>query len=356
MKFIIAGLLCWTNLLVFAQNDNRTIASPDSHAPIGVMGDHLHKKGEIMFSYRYMIMSMDGNLSGSDEISAETIVTTVPNMFAGNSNMPPTLRVVPLKMTMNMHMFGAMYAPADWITLMAMGMYTRNDMELSTYQGGSGTTVLGMFQTETKGIGDIKLGALIKLIKTEKSAMHLNFGISLPVGSITQSGEILTPMNMRPTVRVPYPMQLGSGSLDLLPGITYSGSQGKLGWGGQLTGTLRTADNGEGYKFGNQLNATGWASHRMAKWLSASVRSMFSSIGKIKNMDDEIMLPVQTAHPTFQGGQKLDLALGINMIGQTGFIANQRVAAEFALLIYQNLNGPQMKVVSTWTVGWQYAF
>ena len=27
---------------------------PDSHAPIGVMGDHMHKEGEYMISYRYM--------------------------------------------------------------------------------------------------------------------------------------------------------------------------------------------------------------------------------------------------------------------------------------------------------------
>ena len=32
----------------------------DTHAPIGVMGDHLHKQGEIMVSYRYMQMEMAG--------------------------------------------------------------------------------------------------------------------------------------------------------------------------------------------------------------------------------------------------------------------------------------------------------
>ena len=34
---------------------------PDSHAPIGIMGDHYHKTGEIMLSYRCMHMSMAGN-------------------------------------------------------------------------------------------------------------------------------------------------------------------------------------------------------------------------------------------------------------------------------------------------------
>lgn len=36
----------------------------DGHAPIGVMGDHLHKKGSYMLSYRFMRMSMAGNRDG----------------------------------------------------------------------------------------------------------------------------------------------------------------------------------------------------------------------------------------------------------------------------------------------------
>ena len=52
-----------------------------NHAPIGVMGDHLHGQGEWMFSYRYMQMRMEDNLSGSAEISPDTIVTTQANRF-----------------------------------------------------------------------------------------------------------------------------------------------------------------------------------------------------------------------------------------------------------------------------------
>ena len=35
------------------------------HAPIGVMGDHFHKKGESMISLRHIKMYMAGNLVGS---------------------------------------------------------------------------------------------------------------------------------------------------------------------------------------------------------------------------------------------------------------------------------------------------
>ena len=40
---------------------------PDGHAPISVMQDHTHKAGELMVSYRYMLMDMEGmQKEGSD--------------------------------------------------------------------------------------------------------------------------------------------------------------------------------------------------------------------------------------------------------------------------------------------------
>ena len=44
---------------------------PDSHAPIGVMGDHLMREGEIMVSYRYMYMDMEGNRTGTNRVNVQ---------------------------------------------------------------------------------------------------------------------------------------------------------------------------------------------------------------------------------------------------------------------------------------------
>jgi len=111
----------------------------DAHAPIGLMGDHMmHGAGQWMVSYRYMHMRMNGSLKGDDQISRSEIVTQIDNPFAG----PPTLRVVPTDMDMDMHMFGVMYAPTDWLTLMAMGQYLDKSMDHITYAGPVGTTQL----------------------------------------------------------------------------------------------------------------------------------------------------------------------------------------------------------------------
>ena len=196
----------------------------NGHAPIGVMGEHMHKKGEWMASYRFQHMSMEGNRIGTTEVSPEFIVTNVVNRFSP----PATLRVVPTKMTMDMHMFGAMYAPTDWVTLMFMGMYMEKSMDHITFQGGSGTTRLGTFTTTSSGIGDTKITGLFRISKSHTHMMCLNAGISLPTGDTDKRDTILTPTGARNNVVLPYGMQLGSGTLDMLPGITYSGKKDKL--------------------------------------------------------------------------------------------------------------------------------
>jgi len=158
--------------------------------PIGVMGEHLHPKGDWMVSYRFMRMDMEGNLRGNDSISISEIISPTGENFL----------VVPTKMTMDMHMVGLMYAPTDNLTLMGMVPYIDNSMDHRTRMGAT-------FTTDSKGIGDVKLMALYGLKTWDGEHLHLNLGIGVPTGSIDKKDN--TPMGR---VRLPYPMQLGSGT------------------------------------------------------------------------------------------------------------------------------------------------
>ncbi|MEQ8289972.1 MAG: transporter [Gammaproteobacteria bacterium] len=372
MSFIRNGktLLAWV-LLVSTQhlyadaghgaagvNVNKDGLSPvmaDSHAPIGVMGDHMHSKGEWMLSYRYMYMEMAGNRIGENSVTPETIATTVPNRFFGNPMQPPTLRVVPTSMDMHMHMLGAMYAPSDWLTLMVMAMYQEKTMDHITFAGGMGTTRLGTFTTKTEGIGDTRISGLIRLYDDATHHVHLNAGISLPTGSNDETDTVLTPMGMRPELRLPYPMQLGSGTFDLLPGITYTGQQDKLGWGAQYNATIRTGSD-EGYSLGDRHEVTGWVSYRWQPWISNSVRLSYMHMDSIDGIDPNIVAPVQTADPDNHGGEVMTLYLGLNLAGQQGAVRGHRLALEAGIPLQSDLNGPQLETDLTLTAGWQYAF
>lgn len=323
----------------------------DGHAPIGVMGDHIHKKGEWMLSYRYKYMDMEGNRISDADVSPDFIVTNIANRFG----MPATLRVVPTKMTMEMHMFGAMYAPTDWLTLMVMGMYMDKSMDHVTYMGMAGTTVRGTFNTKSSGIGDTKVSGMFKLMDEGIHKVHLNAGISLPTGDTDETDDILTPMGGTPTVTLPYAMQLGSGTYDFLPGITYSATQDKFNWGAQYMGTVRISDN-DGYSWGDKHEVTSWLSYQWQHWLSTSVRVAYRHEDQIDGIDSRIALPVQTADPNNYGGDTVMLNFGVNIAGQTGGLRGHRLAFEAGLPIHQDLNGPQMETDLVITGGWQYAF
>lgn len=324
----------------------------NDHAPIGVMGDHLHGKGEWMVSYRFMRMHMEDNRDGTDSLSPEEIVTNFANPFAG----PATLRVVPTEMTTNMHMLGAMYAPTDNVTLMAMANYIDREMDHITFQGMAGTTRLGNFTTEANGLGDTRLSALIRLYKDDKHNLHLNTGLSLPTGSIDEEDDVLTPMNTRQRLRMPYAMQLGSGTFDALPGITYYGTQGRYGWGTQYMGTFRLGRNSEDYSLGDKHQLTAWGSYAFTLAISLSGRITAETESQIDGTDSQITAPVQTANPDNYGGERVSASLGLNTVVRDGMLKGHRFAIEATIPVYQDLNGPQMERDHMITFGWQKAF
>lgn len=322
------------------------------HAPIGVMGDHRHAKGEWMVSYRLMHMDMGGVQIGTDSVDPDTIVTTIPNRFFGNPGQPPTLRIVPTEMRMDMHMAGVMYGLSNDVTVMVMANYWSKEMDHITYQGGMGTTQLGTFRTSPAGFGDTKVSALIGLSDT----VHINAGVSIPTGSNTKTDDILTPMGGNPTVRLPYPMQLGSGTWDLEPGITYRDQSETLGWGAQIKGTLRLGDNSQGYSYGDRVMATAWLAAGLTEGVALSGRIEAAILGRIDGIDPMIMGPVQTANPDFQGGESVTGLIGVNFAATGGPLKGWRLGVEGGVPLVQDLNGPQMPTDYTLTVGVQKSF
>ena len=346
-KIFALSFFCLCSIAAWA--DTR----PDSHAPIGVMGDHTHEKGEWMLSFRTMTMSMEGNRDGTSSLSPEVIVQTQANAFAGMPMQPANLRIVPTKMAMQMQMLGAMYAPTDRITLMAMTSYKNTEMDHVTFMGGIGSTRLGTFTTKTSGLGDTQVSALIKLDTGASSALwHGTLGLSLPTADIESTDEILTPMNMRPTIRLPYPMQLGSGSYDLVTGLTYSDRATKVAWGSQWRSILRLQDNSADYRLGDEHQLSSWLSFRVAPAISLSGRLAYLHRGNIDGRDSLVMGPVQTADPNRHKRQRLDLAIGGNWVLPN---ASYRLGLEFSVPVWQRLAGPQMETDWGLTLGLQWS-
>ncbi len=323
---------------------------PNAHAPIGMMGDHTHEAGEVMFSYRLMHMFMEGNRYGTNRITNEEVMTP--------GAVPSGYLVAPESMRMWMHMFGFMYGLNDTVTLMLMVPYLNNSMNHATRMGGK-------FTTRSEGFGDIRFGSLWRLWAVEAPSIgahrfHFNLSMSVPTGSIEPTDR--TPMG--PKTRLPYPMHLGSGTVDFYPGITYGGAMGRASWGLQAIGTLRAGRNSNDFSKGDAyvVNVHG-AYEVIPDTLSGSVRLSWNHWDDYDGMDPNIrtnhpmnqMRIVQTAFPDLLGGQRLDVLFGINALMPDFMGLENRLAVEGGVPIYQYLDG-QLETDSIVTFGWQAVY
>ena len=328
--------LCFSTLTANAADEHAGHHSSEhnhiGNEPIGVMGAHAHSQGDWMFSYRFMRMDMDGNRDDSDRVSTSKVLKDY--------------MIAPKSMTMDMHMVGAMYGVNDDVTVMLMVPYLDVEMDHVTRMGAK-------FTTRTHGIGDVKLSSLIRLQEWNGGQLNLNAGISIPTGSIDEKDDTPAGANQH----LPYPMQPGSGTYDLMPGLTYLGNNDSLSWGAQGVGTIRLSDNDNDYSLGDRFNLTTWIVRDWTSQFSSSLRVNGEWWGNIDGSDRKLspMAPnmVPTADPDKRAGRRFDLLVGASFSPASGWFAGQRIAAEFGAPVYQNLDGPQLETDWTVTVGWQ---
>lgn len=302
------------------------------------MGDHGHKSREVMFSYRFMAMDMQGLQSGTTSLETTDVLKG--------------FMVTPTQMGMQMHGFGAMFAPHDKLTLMAMANYQFLRMEMEgahLHKEGDHGHPVGHHEMSSSGVGDAKLEGLLKLWKKPNLTLLGNIGVSLPTGSISKNGADGNPL--------PYPMQLGSGAFEAWPGVTLFGYHGNWSYGSQLRGTFPWHTNSQEYRHGTAVSVTTWGARRLNDWLSLGGRLFFTHWGNITGIHPELNPHMSPSHrPDWRGGQRLDLAISSNLMVPMGTFAGQRLAVEFQMPLYQNLNGTQLKTTWRLILGWQYAF
>jgi len=297
-------------------------------APIGVMGDHVHAAGSWMLSYRYMFMAMDGNREGTHSLSPDEVLED--------------FMVSPTKMSRQMHMLGAMWAPSNLATLSVMIPYFDQEMEHVTRMGGA-------FTTETKGFGDLRATVLFPLIGQGHHSTHFNFGLSIPIGSIDEKGQ--TPAGY---AQLPYPMQTGTGTFDIVPGVTYTGHEADWFWGAQARGTFRLGENDNEYTLGNVADLTAWSGYRWSEMFGNSLRVELQDWGRVDGADPNLNpMMVPTADPAIRAGTRVDIALGMELRGAGTTLEGHRLALEFVLPIHQDLDGPQLESDAMLTAGWQ---
>lgn len=344
MKTIIytTKLLFITNLLMggnSTQEHTNHHNHSTHHAPIGVHYSHTHHAAEFMLSLKYMTAKMKGHQSGTSRLSNDESFAT------GFNN-------VVKEMDMEMYMIGLMWAPTDNLTLFGMGHYIFKDMTLEG-RGGHGAHGHGGHSTTTfghssEGWGDIKIGGLYNLFKTKNNSTHFGVALSIPTGdeATTENGNLL-----------PYGMNLGSGTYDLIPSLTWNGHSHHISYGAQISSNIHLEDsNSAGYSFGDKFEATAWSTYGLSDNVNISGRVTFTSEDSISGRYNQPHLTgAPPRRPENFGGETIELGIGYSLDPNFGRFQTpiSRVAIELLAPVYQNKNGIGLHKSWSVVVGFQ---
>jgi Putative MetA-pathway of phenol degradation len=307
--------------------------------PFGIMTG---EAGKWMVGYQFMHENMDGSLVRTGDISVPKILKQFPN--------------APTDMTMDVHMWMVMYAPTEKLTLSAMIPYSRKEMNMVDVDG-------NRFVMRGNGIGDLELRPEYLIFQTadKHHQLLLNGGIGVPTGSIDEE---------MGGFRVDYCMQPGSGTVSLLPGLTYLGQTATWSWGADFKATVRLGRNDHNYRFGNRYESRAWVMRQLTSWLAISTGLNGGVWENIEGADPDLdPMMEQTTDPNLQGGKRLDASFGLTFCpmpcchggapccsAAQKFLNGHELFVEGRVPIIQSLDGPQLQNSWSINIGWQWMY
>ncbi len=292
--------------------------------PAGLMAGHRLAAGRGMLGYRLMQQQAQGDLYAGQ--LAVTDAAVVASACA-----PERCALAPERMQMQMQMLELMYAPSAELTLMLMPQFVNMDMRLRQLDGADASSAHQHHfnaSHQTGGLGDTLLAAYWH----GATPWQVGLGLSLPTGSVQ---ERLRPLAGQAQGNLShYDMQLGSGTWDLWPSVSYQTDA----WGMQVQGVWRLQDrNASGYRLGHGWSATAWHTWPLATQVQFSLRGVYTVQGALKGEAATAGAgPMDFASNT--GGRFADLGLGIS--SQWGGL---QLGLEYLHPVWSDFNGVQLE-------------
>ncbi len=316
-----------------ADTGRRAVQDPQMRSMMGAplpFGIMIGRAEQWMVGYQFMDDRMSGLLEGSRSVSEASVL----GRFA----------TTPTDMTMRTHMGMLMYAPSDRFTVMAMVPYVTMRMG-EFHRDGTRST------ERSTGVGDIELRGLYSLHSTPDMGHRVlaHFGVGLPTGSVNQLDSEGN--------RTEYPMQTGTGTLSLLPGVDYLGQALPWSWGAEFTSTVRVGTNEHGYRFGNVYDPSVWLARMLSRLVSVSAGANGEVLENIHGSDAVLDAADEpTKDPSLQGVRRLDAVVGVTLTPPSGMLEGQQFLVQFDAPVVQSLDGPQLKRRHMLHLAWQWGF
>lgn len=314
-----------------AQEYTWSAERPDAWASPGILGDRTLPRGDVLVWYRFQ----DGKGKGL-QLGKESI---------GVDDLTPLYPIVPLRRTTRAHEAGVALSPHARLTLSARGTFLQHSLDELADDG-------LIYRTESSGIGDVEVEALVDVYEKGPYRAHIGMGVSIPVGSITERANGTT----GGTFLLPYSLQTGSGTPDLTPSaaILAMNEHGSVGL--RARGTIRIGENSRDYRLGHGAELAGWGATRLNDYFSVSAGIVFEHWGQIYGADPELDFELSPSEDAqFSGGTFVDLPVGVNLFIREGLLAGHRLGVEARWPISQDTEGPQLRRDLRITARWQRA-
>jgi hypothetical protein len=314
-----------------------TLNRPDAHGPISVTEDRTLQGGEVQLSLRFINQRLGGQGSGTDSLTVDQVLSY--------------FEVVPTELTRLGVGVNLSVGLSDRLTLSATGTFAQKSMEYLTGIPGEPDVYL-WYETESMGLEDVQVTGLVDVFSQGAVRAHLQGGVSIPVGSIDSGDQ--TPFSDPAEAQLPYAQQLGSGTLDLLPGFTVSVQNERASLGIQGRAVIRMAENDRDWALGDQYQGTVWGGYMVSDYISVSISGRYTTWGQVEGVDAALD-PLQdpAANTLATAGSRLDFPVGFNLLIPEGRLAGHRLGLEFILPVHQDLEGPQLRQDWSVIVGWQ---
>ena len=288
------------------------------------------------FHYSYKRLNVGRYQNGTNNLSFDEVLFS-PGETRTAQNYP----VVPTFIDQEVHAYSAAYAVNDKMSLnIAVPYVSQSTDHISSVPG------FPEFILSTEGLGDISVTAAYqKPLSTSKRAFGV-IGISLPTGSIDETGD--TPRNGTGTLeRLPYTMQLGSGTYDLSLSAGLAETVDQFDLGVTASSTIRFGRNDNGYRLGDNVSLCAWTQYSKIWWFQPGVRIGYRYIEEIQGRDESLLVPgpfpfpASITDPGNYGGHKG--TAGVSIRTCTDISCKISFAAEAGKPFYQDLNGVQPK-------------
>lgn len=314
-----------------AQDHMWSNARPDAAAPAGIVGDRVLPAGTVELRYTFSNTSFQGVQLGTEVVGLGSVLDYYDTS--------------PFQRRDREHRAVLSFGASESFTLLVDARWIDRNRDVADEEF--------FITTNSSGLGDVLVEGLASVFDGDAAKVALSGGVEIPLGSTDQRGDLLVLQDQV----LPYEMQLGSGSISIVPGVSAQ-LQNEFGTvGAQMKARLRINDNDRDYRLGDVVEANGWVAYKLNDFFAVTSGVRASSWGSIEGVADDVDVGRDPGEdPVFTGGKRVDIPLGLNVYMPEGSLMGHRFSLEFVWPVHQDYDN--FRVANDWgfSVGWQKVF